>query len=80
MVEPRHVHWIETKHVLRYLHGTIGYGLRYVSKNVVKLQGHTDSDWAESEADGKITSRCCFNLGSGMISWSSREVDVNGTQ
>jgi hypothetical protein len=30
MVEPRHVHWITSKHVLRYMHGTIGYGLRYV--------------------------------------------------
>jgi hypothetical protein len=31
MVEPRHVHLVATKHVLRYLHGTVGYGLRYVS-------------------------------------------------
>jgi len=31
MVEPRHVHWIAAKHVLRYLKGTIGYGLSYVS-------------------------------------------------
>jgi hypothetical protein len=31
MVEPRHLHWIATKHVLRYLHGTVGYGFRYVS-------------------------------------------------
>jgi hypothetical protein len=30
MVEPRHVHWMATKHMLRYLRGTIGYGLRYV--------------------------------------------------
>ena len=27
MVEPRHVHLIATKHVLRYLKGTIDYGL-----------------------------------------------------
>jgi hypothetical protein len=39
MVEPRHVHWMETKHVLRYLRGTIGYGLRYVSDGDVKLAG-----------------------------------------
>jgi hypothetical protein len=37
MVEPRHVHWIASKHVLRYLHGTIGYGLRYVLDGDVKL-------------------------------------------
>jgi hypothetical protein len=37
MVEPRHVHLMTTKHMLRYLHGTIGYGLRYVSSGDVKL-------------------------------------------
>jgi hypothetical protein len=46
MVDSRHYHWVATKHVLRYLHGTIGYGLRYVSGGEVKLQGYTDSDWA----------------------------------
>jgi hypothetical protein len=44
MVEPRHVHWMEKKHMLRYLRGTIGYGLRYVSDGDVKLQGYTYSD------------------------------------
>jgi hypothetical protein len=44
MFEPRHVHWIVTKHVLRYLHGIVGYGLRYVSNGEVKLQGYTDFD------------------------------------
>jgi hypothetical protein len=44
MVEPRQVHWMATKHMLRYLRGTVGYGLRYVSSRDVKLQGYTDSD------------------------------------
>jgi hypothetical protein len=60
MVEPRHVHWIVAKHVLRYLHGTIGYGLRYVLDGYVKLQGYTNSDWAGSAVDRKSTSGCCF--------------------
>jgi hypothetical protein len=73
MVEPRHVHWIATKHVLRYLHGTVGYGFRYVSDGEVKLQVYTDSDWAGSAVDRKNTSRCCFNLGSSMISWLGKK-------
>jgi hypothetical protein len=68
MVEPRHVHWMETKHMLRYLHDTIGYGLSYVSGGDVKLQGYSDFDWVGSALDKKSTFKCCLSLGSGMIS------------
>jgi hypothetical protein len=37
MVEPRHVLLVEEKHVLRYLHGMVGYGLIYVSDGELKL-------------------------------------------
>ena len=29
MVEPKRVHWVAAKHVLRYLQGTLDYGLDY---------------------------------------------------
>ena len=61
------------KHVLRYLRGTIAYGLRYTSSGGVMLHGFTDSDWAGSPVDRKSTSGYCFSLGSAMISWSSRK-------
>jgi len=73
MVEPRQVHWVAAKHVLRYLHGTIGYGLRYSTSDGVKLEGFTDSDWAGSVVDIKSTSGCCFSLGSAMVSWFSKK-------
>ena len=57
-----------TKHVLRYLRGTIGYGLRYTSSSDMSLVGYSDSDWARSVEDRKSTSRCCFNLGFAMVS------------
>jgi hypothetical protein len=50
------------------MHGTVGYGLRYVSGGEVRLQGYTDSDWAGSEVDRLSTLRCYFILGSVTIS------------
>jgi hypothetical protein len=72
-VEPRHEHWIVAKHVLRYIRGTLNYGLRYTTSNNIQLHGFTDSDWAGSAEDRRSTSGMCFSLGSAMISWGSRK-------
>ena len=73
MSDPRQIHWVFAKHVLRYLHGTVGYGLRYASGCDTILQGFSDSDWVGRVADRKSTSGCCFNLGSAVISSCSRK-------
>jgi hypothetical protein len=73
MCEPKHIHMVVVKHILRYVRGTIAYGLRYTSSGGVMLHGYTDSDWMESTVDQKSTSGYCFSLGSAMISWSSRK-------
>jgi hypothetical protein len=73
MSEPRHRHWIAAKHILRYLRGSIAYGLRYTSSGGVLLHGYADSDWVGSSVDRKSTSGYCFSLGSAMISWSSKK-------
>ena len=51
MVESRRVHWVAAKHVLRYLAGTVEYGLDYRRSNGITLIGFTDLDWASSVAD-----------------------------
>jgi hypothetical protein len=73
MVKLRQVHWITSKHALRYLRGTMEYGLRYIGGDGVDFQGHTDSDWEGSAVDRKRTSGCCFRLGSTMITWFRRK-------
>jgi hypothetical protein len=57
-VEPRHEHWIAAKHVLRYICGTINYGLRYTAFSDIQLHGFTDSDWAGSAEDRKTLQVC----------------------
>ena len=58
---------------MRYLKGTLDYGLCYTGDHDFRLYGYTDSDWAGSASDRKSTSRCCFSLGSAMTSWKSRK-------
>ena len=53
--------------------GTVEYGLKYDTNQKINLEGYADSDWAGSAIDRKITSGCCFSMGSGVISWLSRK-------
>ena len=73
MVEPRQRHWVAAKHILRYLKGTITYGLNYSSSESIILHGYPNVDWDGSLVDRKSTTGYYFSLGSAMISWSSRK-------
>eukprot|EP00253_Pinus_taeda_P025524 PITA_25524 len=73
MVEPKRAHWAAAKHVLKYLQGTIDYGLLYTRGKDIRLSGFTNADWARSSVHRKSTSSYCFNIGSGMTSWCSRK-------
>ena len=63
-------------YILRYLKGTVDYGLKYEVNEKINLEGYVDSDWAGSAIDRKSTSGCCFSMGSGVISWFSRKNPV----
>jgi hypothetical protein len=73
MTELRQRHRVAGKHILRYLRGTITYGLRYTSSGGLFLHGYADVDWAGSPVDRKSTFRYCFSLGSATICWSSQK-------
>jgi hypothetical protein len=53
MMEPKSAHWIGAKHVLRYIAGSVDYGLDYVRGDGVRLIGYTDSDWADVQMTGR---------------------------
>eukprot|EP00253_Pinus_taeda_P022669 PITA_22669 len=73
MVKPNKLFWKAGKHVLRYLGGTLGYGLWYRQEDEVKLCGFTDADWARSPTDRKSTSGGIFSIRSTTVSWYSRK-------
>ena len=60
------------KDAVRYLKGTVEYGLKYEVNQKINLEGYVDSDWEGSAIDIKSTSGCCFSMGSSVISWFGR--------
>ena len=63
LIDPRHVHLIAAKHILRYLKGTVDYGIKYEANQKINLEGYVDSDWAGSSIDRKNASGYCFSMG-----------------
>jgi hypothetical protein len=70
------LHLIAAKRILRYVRGTVSYGVKYDKCQSFKLHGFSDSDWAGSIEDMKSTSGYCFNLGSGVFSWCSKKQEI----
>ncbi|XP_059650664.1 uncharacterized mitochondrial protein AtMg00810-like [Cornus florida] len=66
MQNPSKNHFGATKRVIRYIHGTLKFGIRYHHVNDFKLVSYTDSDWASCVDDRKSTSGFALTLGSGM--------------
>ncbi|CAK9147315.1 unnamed protein product [Ilex paraguariensis] len=60
-------HFKAVKRVLRYVKGTLSYGIKFSTCQSFKLQGYSDSDWAGSLDDMKSTSGYCFSFVSGVF-------------
>jgi hypothetical protein len=67
MVKPLEIHWNAEKVVLRYLKGTLDYGIKYIDASDVELTGYSDSDWAGNLDDRRSTTRYVFGIGSGLF-------------
>jgi hypothetical protein len=69
---PSNIHMSAGKRILRYLKGTIKYGITYFYNNSNKyIIGYTDSDYA-GDITSKSTSGYIFFLANGPISWKSK--------
>jgi ribonuclease HI len=71
MSQPTVTHWQAAKGVVRYLSGTINYGITYGIGDT-GLKAYTDSDYAGDIDTRRSTTGNVFLLHGGAISWSSR--------
>lgn len=46
MYDPREPHFAALKRILRYVQGTLDFGLHLYSSSATSLVGYTDADWA----------------------------------
>nr|XP_028946361.1 uncharacterized protein LOC114820143 [Malus domestica] len=65
-------HFIARKRILRYLKGTVDYGIQF-SKGDLDLHAFSDADWAGDPNDRNSTTGLVVYLGSSLISWSSKK-------
>ncbi|XP_014500724.1 uncharacterized protein LOC106761666 [Vigna radiata var. radiata] len=70
------LHLKAANRVVRYINGTVNYGVKYYKVQNFKLFGFSGSDWAGSLDDMKSTSGYCFSMGSGVFSWCSKKQEV----
>ena len=67
MANPLEVHQNATKRVLRYLQGSISFGIEYTNHLNVELTGYSNSDWAGDLDNCKSTTSYAFTIGSSVV-------------
>jgi len=67
---PGDIHWGALERVLRYLKGTMSYGIHFTGYPRV-LEGYCDANWISDADELYATSGYVFLLGGGAVSWKS---------
>ena len=71
---PKPSHWTAVKRIMRYLRGTIEFGIAFWKRepSQFKLQGYSDSNWAGCIETRKSTGGYVFFIGTSIVSWKSQ--------
>lgn len=72
MHEPLQSHYQLLKRILRYLKGTLNYGLYYTSGPLL-LHAYAVADWAGDQVDRRSVSGYCIYFGNNPIMWTSKK-------
>jgi len=74
---PRESHERAAKHVLRYIAGTIDFGITYKPADKdFKIQCFSDSDFAGDADNAKSTGGYVFLVGGGAVTWRAKQQSI----
>ena len=76
MQQPKESQGAALKQILRYLQGTVSYGLVFNKGTKAELRGYSDSSHAVDEDDGRSTAGHVFYLGNSPITWCSQKQET----
>ena len=73
MHSPQPTDWVQLKHLLRYLRGTVTHGLYFNRLPAKSITSFNDADWAGDVSDRRSTIGFLVYLGDNLVSWSSKK-------
>ncbi|XP_042400836.1 secreted RxLR effector protein 161-like [Zingiber officinale] len=76
MEAPTTSHLKIAKRILRYIKGTINYGILYAFSDNFMLVGYCDSDWAGDIDSRKSTTGFVFFMGNSAFTWNSKKQPI----
>ncbi|KAG8489058.1 hypothetical protein CXB51_017051 [Gossypium anomalum] len=76
MHAPTNLHLVALKRILRYLRGTLSYGLLFRRSERLSLVGYADANWGLDFDDHRSTTGFCVYYGHTPISWCSKKQQV----
>ena len=69
----KHKARLAAKRILRFIKGTLNYGLCYSSSQNFEITGYSDNDRAGSLEDRKSTTGFIFFMGETTFTWTSKK-------
>lgn len=70
---PTDDHFLVVKRILRYVKGTIHFGLKIVPRSDYSVVGYLDADWARCIETRHSTYGYSIFLGGNLVSWSAKK-------
>ena len=76
MQSPEEAHWNALKRLLRYLHGTMHFGLQIHRHSPLSIHSFTDADWGGNQDNYVSTSGYLVYIGRNLLAWATKKQKV----